>query len=261
MDGVAARLLKQWIFVQISVGQDQRLAFHQGLREQLAASGEYPANFLRFLERFMDALLEGDWQPGTYFPGGWYRQLVARGEDPMEADITPLALERFYQEEVRVDAQGNWFLGTQPIQGRVADYFLRHLEFDEEVACYRIRYRLQPGFEMRYLHHVSPPLRVVNTQAREGEIMLYLNDGRELSLQPETLRLNRKEHLFCAVGEQGLPAMFEENPRWQVLQMIEEQSSGWVLSLGKKKILLALEAGLDFPGGVGTAMNETGKNT
>ena len=130
-------------------------------------------------------------------------------------------------------------------------FFLKHLEFDGEIERYRVRYWLNNYYETRYLHHLSPPLRVRRFVSSPAAAELVLNDGSTEPLRPATLRMDEQERLYCGIRSTGLPALFEENARWQLLQQVEEQDGGLVLRTGQGEVSLQLEAPLDFPGGLG----------
>ena len=137
------------------------------------------------------------------------------------------------------------------MQGNVLSFFLRHLEFDGEIERYRIRYWLENYYETRYLHHLSPPLRVCRVIPSAAVAELVLNDGSTEPLRPATLRMDKQERLYCGIRSAGLPALFEEKARWQLLQPVEGQGDGWVLRTDQGEEPLQLEAPLDFPGGLG----------
>jgi hypothetical protein len=243
---VGRKLLKRWIYVLVKVGEEFLVPYTSGRWEAVAGAPGYGPAFRPFLERFLATLAQADWRPGSYYPGGWYRQLVGRdagGEGvPGTVAIAPEALRPFTLEEVRVDRQGRWFVGDKPIGGRILRHFLHNLHFDDELARYAIRYRLEAHFETRYVHHDSPPIRVRRVTLRGGAPLLWLNTGGQEPLQPETLRLDAAEQLYCAVGAARLPAWFEEPARWELLKDADERDGAWVLSVGGRELALPLDA-------------------
>lgn len=243
------RLLQNWVYVLVRVGDDYLLPYTGAAWEKIAGA-DYGVGFPAFLERFLGTLnLEG-WAAGTYFPAGWYLALREEGRDPEQAEISPAALEKFFQEEMKVDEQGRWSAGEKPVSGRVLSWFQRHLEFDPEPGRYRIRYRVEGRFDVRYLHHHSPPFRVVSTAEVKGGLEVEINNGLKLPLRPDTLRMDRRENLYCAFGPHSVPAWFEPSARWEVLKRTEEEEDCWVLTLRERRWKLALQAPWPFADGL-----------
>jgi hypothetical protein len=235
-------LLERWIYVLVMAGEDYLAPYTPARWERVAGHSGYDAGFRPFLERCLEALPRPGWAAGSYFPGGWYRALVARGEDPARATIAPETFAPFFLDEVVVDARGDWFVGGKPIVGRILDHFLRNLHFDAELERYVIRYRLERHVETRYLHHHSPPLRVRRVTLDGAGITLWLNTGERERLHPETLRLDARELLYCAVRAERLPARFEEPARWELLKDVEARDGAWVLHVGGCALETTLEA-------------------
>lgn len=243
-------LLDRWIYVLVKVGDAFVVPYTPQRRDAVTHAGEYGADFAPFLERFLNALVGETWAPGSYYPGGWYRALVARGESPARADIDPAALGPYWQEEVRVDRAGQWFVGAKRITGRVLQHFLRHLDYDAELGRYAIRYRMPPYVETRYVHHLSPPIRVRRVTLRGAAVTLRLNTGRSEPLRPETLRMDAAEQLYCAVGPEALPAWFEEPARWELLKDAEQRDEEWVLSVAGRELTAPLSAPWPYADGL-----------
>jgi hypothetical protein len=236
-------LLQRWVYVLVKVGAEFIVPYTPSRWEAVVRDPAYGAAFEPFLARFLEALAAPGWQPGSYYPGGWQRALVARGEALERVAIEPAALAPFYLEEVTVDREGRWRVGRKLITGKVLTHFLRNLHYDAELGRYRIHYRMERLFETRYLHHRSPPLRVRRVTLQRGAVELWLNTGAREPLRPETLRMDEAEQLYCAVGAEGLPAWFEEPARWELLKDAEERDGAWLLSVGGR----ALNATLDAP--------------
>ena len=241
-DALLDPLIRRWIFPMIKTGRTFVVPVGEGLRAGLAAGGEYDERFPGFLERFLRALAEPRWAPGSYYPGGWYRRLTGAGADPLQAEPTPEALQPFYSEELLVDEAGKWRLGRRPIRGRVLRFFLQNLDFDPELGLYRVRYPLENGEEVQYIHHESPPLRVERLDDRTEPPCLRLNDGSEEPLATETLRLDARERLFCTVKAAGLTAEFGEQARWQVLRSLEEEDGRFFVTLAGRRVEIPVNA-------------------
>jgi hypothetical protein len=235
-------LLERWIYVLVKVGEDFLVPYSEARLAAVQADASYGPDFAALLERLLAALEGPGWAPGSYYPGGWYRMLTARGQAPAAVELTPEALGPFFLDEVTVDRQGRWFVGRKAITGRVLQHFLRNLHYDAELARYAIRYRLEAAFETRYLHHHAPPIRVRRVTQRGGAVTLWLNTGRREALRPGTLRMDGAEQLYCAVGEDDLPAWFEEPARWELLKDADERGGQWVLSVGGRELTASLRA-------------------
>ena len=223
------KLLTRWVYVMVRLGEEFVVPYTSRALEQVATSTEYPPDFPATLARVLAALESPEWPAASYYPGGWYRTLRERGEDPATAPVTPQTFAEFTLEEVRVDQDGRWTLGPRPLAGRVLEHFLRHLEYDPLLGRYRVRYRLDGRFDARYLRHESPPLRVRRLTRESGRPWVWLNDGSKELLRLETLFLDGQERLYCAVRPALLPARFEDVPRWELLKDAEETPQGWRL--------------------------------
>ena len=236
VDALLDPLIRRWIFPMVKTGRTFVVPVGEALRAGLATDGEYGERFPGFLERFLRALAEPGWAPGSYYPGGWYRRLTGEGADPLLTEPTPEALRPFYREELLVDSAGKWRLGRQPIRGRVLRFFLQNLEFDPELQLYRVHYPLEEVEEVQYIHHESPPLRVERLDEGTEPPCLRLNDGSEEPLATGTLRLDGRERLYCTVRAAGLTAEFSEQARWQVLNSLEEEHGRFFVTLGGRRV-------------------------
>lgn len=244
---VGRRLLERWIYVMVKVGEEFVCPYTPERLQRVREDPAYPREFETFLARFMDTLGdEPGWQPGSYYPGGWFRVLEKQGADPLEARMDPGALAPFTMEEALVDARGRWTVGEKRIEGRILDHFLRNLHFDVALQRYRIHYWLEKHYETRYLHHQSPPFRVRRVERRGSQALLSLNDGTRESLRTETLRMDRRERLFCAVKPEEVPAWFEEEARWTLLHEAEEQDGRLVLSMNGQVVELTPGGGWPY---------------
>jgi hypothetical protein len=235
-------LLARRIYALIKCGRDYRLPYEESGWHAIFSRGEYPEDFEPFLGRFLTALSAGSWPPGSYFPGGWYRMLKARGEDVLRVAITPQAMGPFYGDEVRIDTAGQWTVGRKVITGSVLHFFLRHLHFDADVGRYVIRYDLETHVETRYVHHESLPFRVLALEARPDGSWLSVNDGTQELLRWDTLRMDADEQLYCAFRPERLPAQFADGPRFRLLDALEEHDGRWIARSGGTEHVLTLDA-------------------
>ena len=240
-------LLDRWIFVMVRRG-DHFVAPYTADRWQ-AVTGEaagYGPAFADFLARFCTRLTEAGWAPGSYYPGGLYRALAAQNANAATTPLTSATVAPYFLEELRVDGRGQWWVGRKHITGRVLQHFLRHLEYDAELARYRVHYRMETAYETRYLHHESPPIRVHRLLKEGAELILLLNTGAREPLRPSTLRLDADEQLYCAVGPAGVAACFDDPPRWELLKDAEPQAGDWLLQVDGRQLIAPLEAPWPF---------------
>jgi hypothetical protein len=233
-------LLERSVYVLVLTGGEFVAPYTAERMAALRARGEYGADFFPFLERFLAAAAAPDCPPGNYFPGGWYRMLKAQGRALADVPVDVTTLGPYFGEEVHVDPQGRWRVGPKPVTGRVLEFFLQHLRFDPALQRYFVRYTNVNYPETRYLRHESPPYRVRAVDFSAGGPALHLNDGSTEPLRPETLRMNGGEALFCAVKEACLPAVFDDAPRFQVLDRLEDGGAGLALRLPGGDLPLAL---------------------
>jgi len=224
-----AELLPRRIFVMVKIGRAYCVPYTPGIWESIERSQEYPEGFLSFLKAVLTALRDPRWIPGSYFAAGWYRQLCAKGQDPLDTAITPEALQAFYGEEVRIDLHGTWTIGTKIITGSVLQFFLKHLDYDEALERYRIRYDLETHEETRYLHHESLPYRIVSLHQYANGLWIAANDGSSEPLRWDTLRMDAAERLYCAIGSRALPAVFADGARFSLLDRLHASGSGWAI--------------------------------
>ncbi|HEX7927137.1 MAG TPA: hypothetical protein VF678_06065 [bacterium] len=248
IDAASRHLLERWVYVLVLTGGEFVPPYTAARQAALRASGEYEADFFPFLERFLTTVATPEAREGNYFPGGWYRMLKAQGRDPAQVEIDLKTLGVFFGEDVHVSPEGRWRVGHRPVTGRVLEFFMQHLRFDVELGRYYVRYTNVNYPETRYLHHESPPFRVRAVDFRADVPTLTLNDGTSEPLRPETIRMNRQETLFCGVKDGQLPAVFEDAPRFQVMDRLELDRVALVLRLPNAVHALAVDApwpGLD----------------
>ena len=235
-------LLPARIYAMVKLGRAYRVPYTKATWATLELSGEYPPGFDEFLSRFLAALRNPEWPAGSYFPGGWFRKLMAAGEDPRSAAITPERLGPFYGDEVRLDYTGTWTVGRKVVTGNVLQFFLRNLHYDAELQRYLIRYALENYDETRYVHHEMLPFRIVALEHSQGVTSVRVNDGSLEPLRWETLRMDFSEQLFVAIRNENLPAQFADGPRFALLDRLIEDGGKWLLPLDGHRRELALEA-------------------
>ena len=232
------RLLDRWIYVLVKVGADFVLPFTQEGYRRILDSGEYGDDFGPYLDAWLSMLDGGKWKAGHYFPGKGYREAL---KSKVVSGLLPLqdhVVHNGYQDELIVDPAGKWFLGEKEVMGKVLSFFQSRLRFDPEICRYWIGYPLEGRIETRYIHHHSPPIRVIGIVQDADSFTVHLNTGAKERLNPGDLWLDRREELFCRVGEQRLPAWFRESARWEILKNGEDYDGGWRVVVGKEQILI-----------------------
>lgn len=255
---LGADLLNRWIYVLIRVGEEFVVPYTPEGLKLVESAPDYPPDFIPFLKRFLNALHTGEWPAGSYYPGGWYRALAEKGVEPGAAPgaasgaasgETPPdfeSLRHFWLDELLVDDRGRWFLGKKTVMGKVRDLFLANMSYDQALGRYRVRYWLEKGFDTRYLHHQAPPLWVERIIPHPQYCMVGLNDGLQEKLRADTLFLDNRERLFCAVKAQKLPAQFQDAPRWALLKEARESENGeWLVSIAGEEV--TLHTGEEWP--------------
>ncbi len=248
----AEALIRRWIFPMVRAGEELVLPFGEGPLDQLRQDGGYDADFPAFLQRFLKSLADPAWVAGSYFPAGWYRALRAAGKDPLRTEPDPQSLKPFYADELCVDRQGRWRLGAKPVTGRVLRFFLGNLFYDAPLALYCVRYRVEQLFERCYLHHESPPFRIVAIDLGSSTPQIVLNDGTREPFEPDSLWLDAAEELHCPVKSQRLPGRFATAPRWEILKTLEERQGRMIVRIGGKTVALAGQPAAEFKGPAGT---------
>jgi len=235
-DPLIDSLLRRWIFPMVKRGKIFRIPYGEAERQALVDDGEYEPDFGPFLRQFLLALAGPAWLPGSYYPAGWYRAVKARGGDPRGMEPSPELLRPYFRDELRVDLRGHWWLGPKPLTGRVLKFFLKHLDYDERLNLYRLRYPLESAEEIQYLHPESPPLRIRRIDPRSHPPRLHLNDGSAESLRVETLWLDGQDRLYGRVRALNLEAEFDDPARWEILSTLEQDGTRCFVTIGGKKM-------------------------
>lgn len=235
-DHLIDSLLGRWVFPMVKVGPKFILPYGARTRSSLVEGGDYDSPFLPFLERVLSELGDPKFAPGSYFPGGWYKALTARGQDPAHIQVTAEGLAPFYRPELRVDPHGRWWSGEKRIKGRVLQFFLGHLKYEPELGLYCVRYPLERIEEAQYIHTESPPFRVQRVDLKSLPPRLVLNDGTIEVLRPESLWLDRQDQLYCLVKfdrtPTGVIAAVDDPARWEMLSTLEEDAGSWSVRIG-----------------------------
>ena len=237
-------LLERHIYLLVRAGTEYIIPYTDERLTALLRLQPYGEAFPAFLQRFFDALSQPGWPAGSYYPGGLFRRLQAGGADPAGAVLDTATLSPFFLPEIVVQPGGRWTMEGRPILGKVATLFLQNLHYDQELARYFLRYAVDGQEDVRYLRHLAPPLRVRRVLQPGPRVLL--NSGEDLPLRPESLRLDGQERLFCAVRPEGLPAEFEDAPRWAVLEDGSPEAEGWRLSAAWGGVHL-IPGGQDWP--------------
>lgn len=234
-------LLARHIYVMVAIEGDTLVPYTDESMQAILASGSYGKDFTDFLIMVLHRLGEDLWPPGSYYPGGLYRAMTGGGIALGGQTLDHEMMRPYFQEELLVTPEGQWKLGNQAILGKVKRFFLEHLQFDGLLQRYMISYPLDSHVEKRYLHHQSPPYRVLSCRSAGPGLEVSLNDGRCEALDPRSLRLDRAERLYCAVKAAKLPALFSDPARFALLDRLEVDDGRWILALPEGRHSLNLD--------------------
>jgi hypothetical protein len=106
---------------------------------------------------------------------------------------------------IRVNGQGAWLHGDEPLHPRVADLFARNVHPTAEGT-----YEVVLGYARQPVVVVDTPFHVKRLQVEEDgqggltAVTLGLSDGQEERLDPATLMQSDANVLYCGIVRDGL---------------------------------------------------------
>ena len=156
-----------------------------------------------------------------------------------EAPIPPLSRET----TIRRDADGRWFHEGQPVtHAAVARAFDAWVDRTEDG-----RYRLANEVNWAYVEIEGAPLFVDRASFTDAGLSLALSDGRSELLDPRTLRLDGRGHLYCQAREGRLAAKFRRRAMLDLFEAFEQDDAGsWLRAPRARWFLPVVEAPLEF---------------
>lgn len=117
--------------------------------------------------------------------------------------------------ELRIDADGEWFDGGQPIThpGILAN--LRgNLRRDAQGHYIQTRVRIPVAVD-------DAPFVVVRIERRGDTLHAFLNDGTDEPVSPETLRVGAGDVPYCAVKQGAFEARLARAAAYQLLSLAD----------------------------------------
>lgn len=134
---------------------------------------------------------------------------------------------------LRIDAEGNWFEGTEEILHERLRLHLFSLLRRDPIRGYVVR----SGGYTREVKVADVPFVVLRTTPRPGvggtpaEYSLLLSDLTEERLEPETLHWGRGNRLYCSIRKGTFRARFSRPAYLQLAWNLEEDSDSGRLYL------------------------------
>ena len=156
---------------------------------------------------------------GTYFPVPLARAVAGgRAFDD--------ALMSFHYPPVVVDADRRWSWKGQPVADRIRRFFVRHIGFEPNLGVWFVEYRVNDGWwDKCYLDCATTPLVAVQLReeggAAGGGVVADLSNGQSDRLDPDSLRLDKRERLFASSAGHGLVEI-ADTPRFALLRTVSE---------------------------------------
>jgi hypothetical protein len=146
---------------------------------------------------------------------------IARGlEAGREAAVL---LDEFRYEMIRVDDEQRWVWMGRPVAPRVKAFFLEHLGWEPALGRWRFEYQVNPDWwDKSYLDAVVTPVVALATVEEDDGLRATLNTGGSDRLDLETLRLDRRERLFCRSAGHG-EVLLADAPRFAILRHANEE--------------------------------------
>ncbi len=141
-------------------------------------------------------------------------------------------------DEIRLDAEGNWYHNGQPFTNkRIIEFFNKSVNITED-GTYVIHYA---QFTYPIIVEDAP---VFVTGARfEGfadfeKVLLTLSTGEEEELDNSTLHVRKGRELYCYVRNNTMLAKFKRSASFTLLDRLEESDDIFYLTIAGKKIIL-----------------------
>jgi hypothetical protein len=140
---------------------------------------------------------------------------------------------RTRETNIRRDAQGRWFDGSEPLEHpNLVRAFDRWLERAEDG-----RYCLKNDINWAYVSIEGPPLFVRAVQLTGNAApSLTFSDERTEPLDPATLRQGPDDALYCDAREGQWVARFERHAQQLLEPLLREDAHGVYLALGNQQV-------------------------
>jgi len=141
-------------------------------------------------------------------------------------------------DEIRLDAEGNWFHNGQPFTNqRIIDFFNKSINITKD-GTYVIHYA-----QFTYPIVVEDaPIFVTGVRfkgfADFETVILTLSTGQEEELDVSTLHVRKGKELYCYVRNNTMLAKFKRSASFTILDRLEETDDIFYLTIAGKKIVL-----------------------
>jgi hypothetical protein len=134
---------------------------------------------------------------------------------------------------IRIDKEGTWYhKGAEIIHREIVQLFMENLVLDSNG-----RYVIEWQGDHCYVEVEDTVFSVVGInchqrkRGQKADVMLFLNDGAQEELRPESLWVGKGNVLYCRVKEGVFPARFARPAYYQLAAHIEEGEDGFYLPL------------------------------
>jgi hypothetical protein len=155
---------------------------------------------------------------------------IARGLDSGRS-IESL-LDEFRYEMIHVDPEQRWVWMGRPVAPRIKSFFLEHLGWQSAIGRWFFEYQVNPEWwDKSYLDAEVTPLVAMTVSEEAGAVVAALNNGERDRLDLDTLRLDRRERLFCASERFG-EVLFAEAVRFSILRHANEACDAVLIAGG-----------------------------
>jgi hypothetical protein len=162
--------------------------------------------------------------------------------------------EQYHNEspEIRIDRNGVWYYRDMEMtRFEIVQYFYNHLQRDSEG-----KYRIELDNEQCLIQVDDVPY-VIQSVSREffGEekghrMVISLSDGSREELNPETIRIDEKNVLYCRVKQCNHEARFSRQAYYQLSEYIEHdiQHDRFFVTVDGHSYLLAVNQPIENGG-------------
>ena len=145
---------------------------------------------------------------------------IARGLDAGRS-IESL-LDEFRYELIRVDSEQRWVWMGRPVAPRIKTFFLESLGWEPAIRRWFFEYQVNPEWwDKSYLDAETTPLLAIAVHERGSALEAVLNTGSTALLDLDTLRLDRRERLFCRSERLG-EVLLADTVRFSILRHANE---------------------------------------
>jgi hypothetical protein len=133
--------------------------------------------------------------------------------------------------KIFISKEGKWFHeGVEITHERTLELFSRSIVKDPAGG-----YMLKVGAERAKIEVEDTPYMVRSVEFNNGSVMIELNDKSSETLDPGSLRVGKKNVLYCRVKTGEFPARFLRPAYYQLMTRLEQDPKGFYLEIGGSK--------------------------